>query len=322
MKLFMIALAAIGLSSVAVSQQTATITATLDNSIYSESGTLSNGAGAYLFSGRTNSGNVRRSLIQFNLSEVIPSNAVVSSAKVKMRVSKVPSEPATASFSLRKVTSAWGEGTSDGGANEGGGGTATTNDATWTFRFFNTSSWTNAGGDFSSTVSASTTIAGIGAIEWASTSGLVADVQSWIANPSQNFGWIISGGETSNKSAKRFDSRSSITAANRPQLVIEYSVPTSVQGNAPVPEQFALHQNYPNPFNPSTTIKFSLPQAGMTTLTVFDVLGNKVGTILSGHHEAGTHLVTFNAGTLASGVYMYTLQSGAFSQTKKFLLMK
>jgi hypothetical protein len=87
-------------------------------------------------------------------------------------------------------------------------------------------------------------------------------------------------------------------------------------------EDFILGQNYPNPFNPSTTIQFSIPAAGHVSLVVYDMLGQKIETLLNGHHQKGSHNVTWTADDLPSGVYLYQLVSGSLSETKKFVLQK
>ncbi len=85
---------------------------------------------------------------------------------------------------------------------------------------------------------------------------------------------------------------------------------------------YALMQNYPNPFNPTTTIQFAIPAVSDVKLEVFDMLGQKVSTLVNRRMEAGLHTVNFNASNLASGVYFYRLQSGSFMQTKKMMLIK
>ncbi len=94
-----------------------------------------------------------------------------------------------------------------------------------------------------------------------------------------------------------------------------------------LPTDFNLSQNYPNPFNPSTKISFSLPKASEVTLEVFNVLGKRVALLASGFHEAGESTVTWDAVTddgqpVASGMYFYRLKAGAFSQTRKMVLLK
>jgi len=88
------------------------------------------------------------------------------------------------------------------------------------------------------------------------------------------------------------------------------------------PDVFFLGQNYPNPFNPSTTIKYSIPDAGVVTLKVYDLLGKEVSTLVNEHQQAGTFDVSFNGSSLASGVYYYQLKSGDFTETKKLMLTK
>jgi hypothetical protein len=93
------------------------------------------------------------------------------------------------------------------------------------------------------------------------------------------------------------------------------------QGNLAVTD-YALDQNYPNPFNPSTTIKFQLPNDGMVTLKVYDILGNEITTLINEQKPQGRYEVSFNANTLASRVYIYKLQAGDFASSKKMLLIK
>ena len=89
-----------------------------------------------------------------------------------------------------------------------------------------------------------------------------------------------------------------------------------------VPESFSLQQNYPNPFNPSTKITFSVPQSGFTTLSVYNLLGEKVATLLSQELSAGKYTIDFNASNLSTGVYFYNLDSGDFSAIKKMIILK
>ncbi|MBU0983975.1 MAG: T9SS type A sorting domain-containing protein [candidate division Zixibacteria bacterium] len=94
-----------------------------------------------------------------------------------------------------------------------------------------------------------------------------------------------------------------------------------------LPTRFALEQNYPNPFNPETRIEFSLPEASAVTLAVYNVLGQQVRTLASGDLPAGTHSVVWNGTddygrSVASGVYLYRLETGASVVTKKMMLLK
>jgi hypothetical protein len=89
-----------------------------------------------------------------------------------------------------------------------------------------------------------------------------------------------------------------------------------------IPKNFNLSQNYPNPFNPSTKIEFDIPITQNVELNVYNILGQKVVTLVNGEVSAGVHSVTFDASHLASGVYIYQLRGGTVSITKKMLLTK
>ena len=101
----------------------------------------------------------------------------------------------------------------------------------------------------------------------------------------------------------------------------EYSQSVEVNfSNTPV--GFQLNQNFPNPFNPSTTIKFTTPEAGNVSLKVYNLLGQQVRNLVSGFMEAGTHSINFNAVGLQSGLYFYRLESAGLNQVKKMTLLK
>lgn len=98
---------------------------------------------------------------------------------------------------------------------------------------------------------------------------------------------------------------------------------TGIQGNGNgLPTTYELSQNYPNPFNPTTIIKYSIPKAQFVTLTVYNVLGQKVVTLVNERQGAGYYEVNFNADRFASGVYFYILKAGHFVSTQKMLLLK
>ena len=86
--------------------------------------------------------------------------------------------------------------------------------------------------------------------------------------------------------------------------------------------EYSLEQNYPNPFNPNTTISFNLAKSGLTTLKIYDAIGNQITILVDGNLEAGWHKIDFDASKLTSGIYFYTLNSGSFTETKKMTLLK
>ncbi|MEE9450443.1 MAG: T9SS type A sorting domain-containing protein, partial [Ignavibacteriaceae bacterium] len=87
-------------------------------------------------------------------------------------------------------------------------------------------------------------------------------------------------------------------------------------------QEYQLSQNYPNPFNPTTTIEYSLPEQSNVKIVIYDVLGNQLDVLFSGESSAGTHSITWNADSYASGIYFYRMYTNNFTQVKKMLLMK
>ncbi|NCS89039.1 MAG: T9SS type A sorting domain-containing protein [Ignavibacteria bacterium] len=102
-----------------------------------------------------------------------------------------------------------------------------------------------------------------------------------------------------------------------------FEVEVEVEVELNIPTKFELYQNYPNPFNPSTTIKFGLPKDSKVVLDVYNIVGQKVTTLINNESkEAGYHQVNFNASSLSSGIYLYKLTTDNFTSIKKFVLMK
>ena len=103
---------------------------------------------------------------------------------------------------------------------------------------------------------------------------------------------------------------------------IELSVEEEV-----LPEEFALGQNYPNPFNPSTQIRYALPEQSRVTITIYNMLGGKVRTLVNDFQDAGYRNILWNAtndhgSPVSAGMYIYTIQAGNFYQAKKMILLK
>jgi hypothetical protein len=298
-----------------------TIGASKDNTLYQDTtGSLSDGAGQHFFTGRTNAGFRRRALVAFNLAGNIPQHAVILSARLTLNMSR------TSSFGervdLHRVLADWGEGTSVAAGDEGSGTGATTGDATWIHRFFNTQTWSTPGGDFDATPSETLHVSGVGTYTWGPTPVMVSDVQRWLDTASSNFGWLLIGNETSLQTTKRFDSKDNAVDSLRPRLVVTYQEVLGVKDPGIVGREYSLEQNYPNPFNPSTNIAYTLPKRSSVSLAVFNVLGMKVATIAEGVQEARPHSVVFDGSDLPSGVYYYRLLAGPFTSTRKLLLIR
>ena len=88
------------------------------------------------------------------------------------------------------------------------------------------------------------------------------------------------------------------------------------------PIKYSLEQNYPNPFNPTTTIDFSIPEATKVRLTIYNVLGEQVNILVSSELDAGKYSYQWNAGNVATGLYIYELRTDKFVSVKKMLLLK
>lgn len=97
---------------------------------------------------------------------------------------------------------------------------------------------------------------------------------------------------------------------------------TAVSEENIIPGRFSLEQNYPNPFNPTTIISYSVPREGMVSLTIFDVLGKTIATIVNEHQNSGKHEVKFDAAAISSGIYFYKLSFENKFITKKLILLK
>ncbi|MFA5832753.1 MAG: T9SS type A sorting domain-containing protein [Bacteroidota bacterium] len=98
--------------------------------------------------------------------------------------------------------------------------------------------------------------------------------------------------------------------------------PMFVRRENVIANEFALEQNFPNPFNPATTLRYSIPVSGVVSLKVFNILGQEVATLVSEYQSSGVYSVKFDASKLSSGMYLYRITTGDFSQVKKMLLLK
>jgi hypothetical protein len=118
-----------------------------------------------------------------------------------------------------------------------------------------------------------------------------------------------------------------VLAGKDSKLIVKSEAVLSNEPIEELPTAFGLEQNYPNPFNPSTDIRFSVPQAGNVKITVYDLLGSEVCTLVSGQFEQGTQVVRWDGkdsrgNSLSSGAYIYRMEAGTLVQTRKMLLLK
>src|SRR5437016_6005419 len=209
-----------------------------DNTLYEfvpADGDRSNALGFHFFTGETGMGELRRGVLAFDIAGNIPAGSAILGVTLTLNMSMTPSGTARTT-ELHNLLADWGEGTSQASGGEGEGAPATTNDATWRHRFYDTVFWTTQGGDFSNMASASQSVGAIGDYTWSSAQ-MAEDVQSWLDNPITNFGWLVLGDESLSTTAKRFDTRESNSP---PVLTIEYMpppTPTPSPTATPTPPQ-------------------------------------------------------------------------------------
>lgn len=200
-----------------------TVSPDQDTTLYEDAADLGNGIGEHLFSGRIASGERRRAVLRFPI-PALPANAIITSAALELSMTRNATATAN-SYSLHRLTEAWGEGASNAGDPGGAGTTAEIGDATWRHRFFNTDLWTSEGGDFDLVPSAQIELTGVARYSITG-GGMVADINQWRADPASNQGWLLQVDETQgNRTARRFASRENAVLTDRPALIIQYRLP-------------------------------------------------------------------------------------------------
>ena len=110
------------------------------------------------------------------------------------------------------------------------------------------------------------------------------------------------------------------------EFVLSRAALGSIDGYA-IPEQFSLHQNYPNPFNPVTTLRYDLPENSLVNITIYDMLGREVKTLVNQTQDAGYRSIIWDATNdygkpVSAGIYLYQIQAGKYISTKKMVLLK
>ncbi len=154
----------------------------------------------------------------------------------------------------------------------------------------------------------------------------VGSLQSTVSNY-EKVGFVNGNGNSNSPKSYSFEDKN-VTAGKYSYRLkqidndgqFEYS--KSIEVDFGAPKKFELSQNYPNPFNPITTISFNLPEAGNVKLTVFNILGQELKTLVNEFKESGVHTINFDASELNSGMYIYKIEAGTFVQTRKMTLVK
>ena len=151
-------------------------------------------------------------------------------------------------------------------------------------------------------------------------------VQDWIMSYDYNGLYEYPNALCVDESGSVYVAGSVMFSTNNTNIgVVKYSQPTILGVNSQnnqIANDFRLEQNFPNPFNPSTSISFNMPEAGFVKISVFDISGKLVSTLVNGYKNAGNYELNFNASNLASGTYFYRMETNGFTEVKKMMLVK
>ncbi|EDY22180.1 hypothetical protein CfE428DRAFT_0305 [Chthoniobacter flavus Ellin428] len=239
-------LALVAFCAASVRADVVTIGAAHDTTIFQNNVNNAAGGGPGIFAGTNGAISPRRGLMSFDLSS-IPAGATITNVQLTLTVGQIAGSGgsggmSTETIGLFEITRPWGEGTAESGATSMGGtgqGAAAANgDATWNQSAFGQTSWTNPGGDFVSTASASLTLTNAQpglSFTWLSTSQLVSDVQGWLDTPSTNDGWeLINADEKDGTTFDAFYTREAAeagaTSGELPSLQVTFTVPEPTTG--------------------------------------------------------------------------------------------
>lgn len=282
--------------SMALAATTVTLSPSSDTTLFESSPDNNMGESSEIVAGSTATGHRSRALIKFNLAGIIPPDAMLVSATLTLNAVKEPLGAVASTFEIRRVLVSWTEGTKSTQT----GQPATSGETSWSHRSTPSAPWSAAGGqpgvDFAASASATTPIGGLGSHAFASSAGIVSDIQFWLTNPGANFGWIlVTQSEASGKSAKRFGSRES--GAGAPRLVIEYTLPSPpVITSHPLPQSVAIGE----------MATFSVTADGAPPLT-YRWLFN--GAEISG--ETSPSLTLLNVQPVHAGTYHAVVGNGS-----------
>jgi len=229
---------------------TTNISVSADTFILSSATGNNAGAGDHVAAGSTSSGSPRRGLFRFDLSGIPPGSTVTSAVFAISVVGTPDGGGAGSTFDLHRVTEAWGEGSRTGN----GGAAALAGDATWLHKQHGIAAWRNPGadGDFEGIASASTAVAGVAGYTWTG-SGVVADVQYWVNNPSRNYGTLLrSQSEGVTQTARRFGSREGGSGAS---LTVGFDPPVVT---SPTIISLAVSNEFAMSWESATNLKYDV----------------------------------------------------------------
>jgi hypothetical protein len=149
------------------------------------------------------------------------------------------------------------------------------------------------------------------------------DGTQWVNNNQLNLTYDANGNLT-NEISQYWDGTQ---WENNSQYIYTWETLLSTNNKNILAEVFTLHQNYPNPFNPVTTLQYDLPEDALVSITIYDIMGRQISTLVSSQQNAGYKSIQWNATNnagqpVSAGLYLYSIEAGQFRQTKKMVLLK
>ena len=285
------------------------LTPMIDNTMFKDTD-VSNGLGEFIFAGTTNKDVKKRALVKFDLNEAVPEGVTVDSVLLTLIPFKV--KPGSTEIDVHRLTTEWGEGTSKASDGDGKGAPATNGDATWSFAKFNTDPWIKKGGDFDMESSTSNTVSE-GTDATFRSIRLTLDVNFWLQNPSNNFGWILIGDESKTATSVKFGSRDHDNHETWPALKLYYTGTTSINERNHIKPDLLVYQG-------SDLYNIYILNGGETETSkveIFTIAGTRIFynqvELLSGENSLFT-------GIQKPGIYIYRISHNGNPISGKLLI--
>ncbi len=264
----------------------------------------------------------KSALVHFDLSGMNNVDTSLVKAELVLTLAEIRNGASAKNIGSYRLLKPWNEGSGV----QIDGNYATQGEVTWNSAQHNRMHWDASGGDVITDPSEVVTVYNETEMEYAW--NISEFVHFWSKNPDSNFGILLKEPQpVQANGTKAFHSSEYSIVRMRPKLVFTYkdsnsAVYAQFANKNNIPESYRLDQNYPNPFNSYTTISYQLPKSSMVELMVYNVLGQKIQTLVNKHQQADVYQIRFNANNLASGVYVYVLKAGEFLDVKKCLFIK
>jgi len=286
------------------------LTPLIDNTMFRDLD-LSDGKGAYIFAGVTNKDVTKRALVKFDLADALQEGVTVDSALLILKPTKV--KPGTTTVNIHRLTTGWGEGSSEATDGDGKGAPATKGDATWSHAIFASVPWIKPGGDYALETTASTEVS-VGTNAVFRSALLTLDVNFWLQEPSRNHGWILIGDEKNTATSVKFGSKDNEGRELWPVLKLFYKGTTSVSELQQLEHTFTIYQG--TGMNNIQIRNSGDPAQG--SLAIFSITGTRVYAdeleLLPGENTIVTDIQV-------PGIYVYQITSKGIPVSGKLMIL-